>query len=83
MEFCLFFVEPGLAQIVNVAVVAAFRPVVKRPVQVMTAATGFVFCSQTRIIVQRRTMVPDYTGGHLGTGRPEVTLDAVAFEVMT
>jgi len=65
MEFCLVFVEPGLPQIVNVAVVATFRPVAKRSVQIMTAATGFVFRGQTWIIMRRLAMVPDYAGGHL------------------
>ena len=43
VEFSLVFVEPGLAQVVNVAVVAACRIIAERAVKVMTAAAGFVF----------------------------------------
>jgi len=83
MEFCLVFVEPGLAQIMNVTVMAACRIISKRSVQIMTAATGFVFRGQTRIIVRRFAMVPGYAGRHLAAGRPEVALGAVSIQIMT
>ena len=83
MEFCLVFVEPGLAQIVNVAVVAACRSISKRSVQIMTFATGFVFRGQIWIIVRRLAMVPDYAGRHLAAVGAKMTLDAVSVQIMT
>ena len=79
----LIFVDPGLPQIVNVAVVATCRIISKRSVQIMTAATGFVFRGQTWIIVRRFAMVPDYARRNLGAGRPEVALGAVSIQIMT
>ena len=76
MEFCLVFVEPGLAQIMNVTVMAICRIIAERAIKIMTAATGFVFRGQSRIIVRRLAMVPGYTCGHLAAIGAEMTLNA-------
>ena len=78
----LIFVQPLPPHGMNVAVVATFRPVAKGSTQIMTAATGFVFRGQPRIIVRRRAMVPGYACGHLGAGRSEMTLGAFSIQIM-
>ena len=76
MEFCLVFVEPGLAQIMNVTIMAICRSIAERAIKIMTAATGFVFRGQPRIIVRYLAMVPDYARGHFAAVGAEMALNA-------
>jgi len=83
VESGLIFIQPILSLGVDVAIMTACRIISKRSVQIMTAATGFVFRGQTWIIVRRLAMVPDYACGHLAAVGVEMALGAVSIQIMT
>ena len=83
VESGLVLVEPGLPQVVDVAVMAIFRIIAKGAVEIMAAAAGLVLRSQHRVIVGRVTVVPVNACRHLGSAGAEVALNAFGIEIMT
>ena len=82
VESSLVFVEPGLPQVVNVAVVAACRSIAERAIKIMTGCAGIVGINKDLIIMRDFAMVPGYACGHLGAAAAEMTLDAVGIQIM-
>ena len=83
VKICLFFVKPLLAFGMGVTVMAICRSIAVRAIKIMTAATGFVFRGQPRIIVRRFAMVPVNARGHLAAVGAKMTLDAFSIQIMT